>query len=154
MPEEIQAPPLGAAVLDIGGHVGALLLHVGVDHLEEEIHVAPIDDPETTTHTVVRERPLTGGRTTIAALFPHCPPARTTSLATTWQSPSWAATSPSNTSRDKVARPPPDYGPVVRLTVPGAVPRADLARCGYVLLSGFAAEFRLGIGYGQPDKSA
>ena len=73
MPEEIQPSPQGGAVLDIGGDIGALLLHVGPDHLEREVHVAPIDDPDTRTHTVVREHPLPDGRTTVAALFPDLP---------------------------------------------------------------------------------
>lgn len=70
MTTETQPTPQSGAILDIGEDIGALLLHVPAHHLEEEIHVAPLDDPDHRTHTVVREHPLPGGRHAVAALFP------------------------------------------------------------------------------------
>lgn len=65
--------PQAGAVLEIGGSIGALLLHADAARHEQEIHVAPVDDPEHRTHTVVRAHPLPGGGHVHAALFPELP---------------------------------------------------------------------------------
>ena len=67
---EHHGDPTGSAVLDIGGDVGALLLRTGPERHEQEIHVAPVQDPDHRTHTVVRAHPLPGGGHVHAALFP------------------------------------------------------------------------------------
>lgn len=72
-PVEAQPEPGGGAILDIGGDVGALLLHTSAEWLEREIHVAPVADPAHRTHTVSRGHPLPSGGTTHAALFPALP---------------------------------------------------------------------------------
>lgn len=68
---ESYGDPEAGAVLEIGGDVGALLLHADEARHEQEIHVAPVDDPEHRTHTVVRAHPLPDGGHVHAALFPE-----------------------------------------------------------------------------------
>jgi hypothetical protein len=70
---ETHGPPQGAAILDIGADTGALLLRTGKELHEREIHVAPLNDPTRTVHTVVRAHPLLDGRSVYAALFPALP---------------------------------------------------------------------------------
>jgi hypothetical protein len=70
---ETHRPPEGPAILDIGADTGALLLHTSEELYEQEIHVAPVHDPDHTVHTVVRAHPLFDGRHVYAALFPALP---------------------------------------------------------------------------------
>lgn len=70
-PAEAHAAPQAGAVLDIGGDVGALLLYTDAGRHEQEIYVAPVDDPAHRTHTVVRRHPLHNGGSAYAALFPE-----------------------------------------------------------------------------------
>ncbi|MGD9701324.1 MAG: phospholipase [Acidimicrobiia bacterium] len=69
-PDPHVAPLGGPAVLDIGGDVGALVLHLDTSHLGTEIHIRPAGRPgEPTTHTGVWER-VVGGRAMVVAVFP------------------------------------------------------------------------------------
>jgi hypothetical protein len=66
---EHAAPVGGPAVLDIGGDVGALVLHLDRSHLGTEIHIRRAGHPaDPTTHTGVWER-TAGGRTMVVAVF-------------------------------------------------------------------------------------
>jgi hypothetical protein len=59
----------GSALLDIGGGVGALLVHAGAALAGQEVEVSLGDGATARTHTLVRERNV-GGRRFFAALFP------------------------------------------------------------------------------------
>ena len=61
--------PSGAAVLDIGGGTGALLVIVPAALLNTEIEVSPEQRPEARTHTGVHERRMNGEPVPVA-LFP------------------------------------------------------------------------------------
>ena len=50
------------AVLDIGGDIGALILHTGPEYLDREIEVSPLGDDRARTHTAIHERMVNGGR--------------------------------------------------------------------------------------------
>jgi hypothetical protein len=75
-PEREGAPPgssrEGSVVLDIGGDVGALVLHMPAALSGREIHVRPLDDGGRTIHTEVRARHVAGG-TLFAAVFASLP---------------------------------------------------------------------------------
>jgi hypothetical protein len=59
----------GAAVLDIGDDVGALVLYAPEALLGTEVELAPDDDPSRRIHTVVRTRQI-GSRRVFPAVFP------------------------------------------------------------------------------------
>ena len=69
--DEIQLPPSwdGSVVLDIGGDVGALVLHVPPAFDGREIELDPDDSSLPHTHSAVRERRLPGG-SAYAAVYP------------------------------------------------------------------------------------
>jgi hypothetical protein len=56
------------AVLDIGGDVGALIIHCRPEWRGREIEVSPPNSPQQRTHTAVLER-RANGRPVFAALF-------------------------------------------------------------------------------------
>jgi hypothetical protein len=68
---ERQLPPSwdGSVVLDIGGDVGALVLHVPSTMDGREIDLDPEDSTSPHTHSAVRERRFQG-RTMYAAVYP------------------------------------------------------------------------------------
>ena len=73
MTEPADLPPSGpgTVVLNLGGNIGALIVHVGPELAGTEIGISPLD-PSTEsppTHTDVRERHL-GTLVTYAAVFP------------------------------------------------------------------------------------
>lgn len=59
-----------SVVLDIGGDVGALVLHTPDAYRGREIEVSPVDDDARRTHTAVLERRV-AGRTCCAAVYPR-----------------------------------------------------------------------------------
>jgi hypothetical protein len=66
-------PPEGSwPILEIGGCIGALIIHAGVDDVGNEIHLCPAEDPAQRSHNVVRERRGLGV-TAYAAVFPSLP---------------------------------------------------------------------------------
>jgi len=67
--ESAGSAPLGPAVLDIGGGIGALLAIVPAALLHTEIEVSPAGRPDARTHTGVHARPM-GGHQLAIALFP------------------------------------------------------------------------------------
>jgi len=53
--------PQDSLVLDIGGHIGALVIHAGPDHVETEIEISPAGHGSERVHTyVLRRRPARG----------------------------------------------------------------------------------------------
>jgi len=68
---EVALPPSRQAsvVLDIGGDVGALVLHVSADMLDQEIDLDPIDQARPHTHSAVRARHV-GTQVLYAAVYP------------------------------------------------------------------------------------
>lgn len=60
----------GGVVLDIGGDVGAFMLHASPTMVGREIDLIPDDPSLATTHSAVRERVGPAG-TTYAAVYPH-----------------------------------------------------------------------------------
>jgi hypothetical protein len=60
------------AVLDIGGDIGALILHTGPEFLDREIEVSPLGDEAARTHTAVHERTV-GGRPAYAGIYAALP---------------------------------------------------------------------------------
>jgi hypothetical protein len=68
----VHGPPDGAAaVLDIGGGIGALVVHLDRSHLGTELFVRSAGHPEAaTTHTGVWARTV-GGREHVVAVFPE-----------------------------------------------------------------------------------
>jgi len=87
----------GAVVLDIGGNIGALVLHTPPDWVGAEIEISPTDADTPRTHTAVRER-RGGPQVQYAAVFAALPAGDYTLLTSTGhqpiQSPSPAATAP------------------------------------------------------------
>ncbi len=59
----------GSVVLDIGGDVGALIVHTPAGLLGTEPELAFLDDPGRHVHTAVRER-RTGNEVSYAAVYP------------------------------------------------------------------------------------
>ncbi len=60
----------GSVMLDIGGDIGALVLHTSAEMLGVEIEISPTgDDTHHRTHVAVRERRGSGG-TRYAAIYP------------------------------------------------------------------------------------
>ncbi|MEV4350348.1 phospholipase [Actinoplanes sp. NPDC049596] len=51
----------GTVMLDIGGTIGALIIHTDARWLGHEIEVSPAADPSKRTHAAVRARHTTGG---------------------------------------------------------------------------------------------
>jgi ABC-type Zn2+ transport system substrate-binding protein/surface adhesin len=66
------APQGGPVILDVGGNVGAMIVHLDHDWLGHEIHVRRVRDngsvARSTVHTGVWERPL-GSNTMVVAVF-------------------------------------------------------------------------------------
>ncbi|MFI5042999.1 MAG: phospholipase [Acidimicrobiales bacterium] len=60
------------AVLDIGGDIGALILHTGSEYLEREIEVSPLGDDAARTHTAIHER-LVNGAPAFAGIYAALP---------------------------------------------------------------------------------
>lgn len=69
---ERRLPPSwdGSVVLDIGGDVGALVLHVPAAMDGREIELEPTDPSQPHTHSAVRERRIEG-RASFAAVYPN-----------------------------------------------------------------------------------
>lgn len=60
-------------VLDIGGDIGALVIHTGAGHAETEIEISPAGQPGAhRTHNVVHVRQSRGG-IRYSAVFPQVP---------------------------------------------------------------------------------
>jgi hypothetical protein len=51
----------GTVVLNIGGDIGAMVIHTPGSLHGHEIEVSPVDDPGTRTHAAVRARYVRGG---------------------------------------------------------------------------------------------
>lgn len=60
----------GGVILDIGGDIGALVLHASAPMLGEEIDLIPDDPLASRTHSAVRERGGSDGPS-YAAVYPH-----------------------------------------------------------------------------------
>ncbi|MGH3622629.1 MAG: hypothetical protein ACRDQ5_12685 [Sciscionella sp.] len=54
--EEAHPKETGALVLDIGGHIGALIIHTAAELAETEIEISPAHDPDTRSHNMVHLR--------------------------------------------------------------------------------------------------
>jgi hypothetical protein len=63
----------GPVVVDIGPGVGALVVYLGRDWLDDELHLQPLDRAGWSTHTGVWERRLGGSRRVVAAVYPSLP---------------------------------------------------------------------------------
>jgi hypothetical protein len=59
----------GSVMLEVGGTVGALVVHVPPELCGAEIDTSPVTDPRRRTHSAVRERVLPAGPTH-AVVFP------------------------------------------------------------------------------------
>ena len=59
----------GTVIADIGGDIGALVLHTGPEQCGMEIDIEPVDHPGHRSHVAVRERRLASGAT-FAAFYP------------------------------------------------------------------------------------
>jgi hypothetical protein len=59
----------GPTVLDIGGDIGALILHTSADLEGAEIEISPVGSPDQRRHVAVHARQLPGGRTIYAAMY-------------------------------------------------------------------------------------
>jgi len=59
----------GPVVLDVGGDVGALVLHTGAGSVGLEIEISPIEEPTHRQHVAVHPRDL-GGEVVYAAVYP------------------------------------------------------------------------------------
>lgn len=71
MSEQSQLGPsqAGSVMLDIGGDIGALILHVPAEMAGAEIEISPVGDDTRRTHVAVRER-RGNGPTRYAAIYP------------------------------------------------------------------------------------
>lgn len=71
MSEESQLGPSndGSVLLDIGGDIGALILHTPADLAGAEIEISPATDEAHRSHVAVRER-RGHGPTRYAAIYP------------------------------------------------------------------------------------
>ena len=69
---EHAGPIDGAAVLDIGGDVGALVLYTDARFAEAEIEISPEGDDDARVHTAIHRRPGagSGGGPVFAGIFP------------------------------------------------------------------------------------
>jgi len=65
-------PRHGACVLELGGGVGALVVHTTAATLGTEIELSPVGRDRERVHTVVRER-IAAGRVLHAGVFPEVP---------------------------------------------------------------------------------
>ena len=63
----------GPVVVDIGPGVGALVVYLGSDWLDHELHLRSLDRADWSTHTGVWERNLVGSRRLVAAVYPSLP---------------------------------------------------------------------------------
>jgi hypothetical protein len=59
----------GPTVLDIGGDIGALILHTAAELEGAEIEISPVGQPDKRRHVAVHARQLPGGRTIYAAMY-------------------------------------------------------------------------------------
>lgn len=59
----------GSVMLDIGGDVGALVLHASAEMVGTEIEISPTGDDAHRTHVAIRER-RGNGSTRYAAIYP------------------------------------------------------------------------------------
>jgi hypothetical protein len=59
----------GSVMVDIGGNVGALIIHTSDSLLGAELELSPVQNGDTRTHVAVRER-RGGGSVQYAAIFP------------------------------------------------------------------------------------
>ena len=60
----------GPIVLDVGGAVGALVLHATRESTGLEIEISPVEEPRRRHHVAVHPRQL-GDRTVYAAVYPE-----------------------------------------------------------------------------------
>jgi hypothetical protein len=63
----------GPVIVDVGPDVGALVVYLGSDWLDDELHLRSVDRPAWSTHTGVWERHLACSRHVVAAVFPSLP---------------------------------------------------------------------------------
>jgi hypothetical protein len=64
-----EQPPAGGPVMvDVGGDVGALIVHLGAERIGGELHLRPAGTSEHGTHTGIWERSL-GGRAAVVAVY-------------------------------------------------------------------------------------
>jgi len=63
----------GPVIVDVGPGVGALVVFLGPDWLDDELHLRSPERPGWSTHTGVWERHLAGSRHVVAAVFPSLP---------------------------------------------------------------------------------
>jgi len=63
----------GPVVVDIGPDVGALVVYLGSEWLDDELHLRSLDRADWSTHTGVWERRLGGSRRLVAAVYPSLP---------------------------------------------------------------------------------
>jgi fatty acid/phospholipid biosynthesis enzyme len=68
---------MDSLVLDIGGTVGALVIHAGPELAEQEIEISPTGSDVHREHNVVHAR-RDGHRTSYTAVFPSVPAGRYT----------------------------------------------------------------------------
>jgi hypothetical protein len=60
-------------MVDVGAGVGALVVYLGNDWLDDEIHLRSLGVANWETHTGVWERHLPGSRRVVAAVYPSLP---------------------------------------------------------------------------------
>jgi hypothetical protein len=72
----------GSVMLDIGGDIGALVLHTPAAMAGAEIEISPVGDDAARSHVAVRER-RGGSQTRWAAIYP----ALTSGTYTLWAAP-------------------------------------------------------------------
>lgn len=74
MSEQSQLGPSedGSVMLDIGGDIGALVLHTDAEMVKVEIEISPSNDTNRRSHVAVRERRGTGPAR-YAAIYPSLP---------------------------------------------------------------------------------
>jgi hypothetical protein len=64
-----ERPPAGGPVMvDVGGDVGALIVHLGAERIGSELHLRPAGASDHGTHTGIWERSL-GGRSAVVAVY-------------------------------------------------------------------------------------
>jgi hypothetical protein len=66
----------GPVVIDVGPGVGALVVRLGREWLDHEIHLTSLDTPGWSTHTGVWERRMGGASPLVAAVYPSLPEGR------------------------------------------------------------------------------